>query len=67
MARVTDYSSLATAVQAYLGGRPDVGVASGNLDYLLMEAEEEMNTRLRTRRGLTATTPWAVFPSCIGT
>src|SRR4051812_12156435 len=57
MARVTDYASLATAVQAYLGGRTDVGVVSGNLDYLISEAEEEMNTQLRTRRGLTAITP----------
>lgn len=56
MARVTNYSSLATAVQAYTG-RDDVGVASGNLDYLCMEAEQEMNARLRVRRMLTALTP----------
>jgi hypothetical protein len=56
MARVTDYASLATAVQAYLT-RSEVGVASGNLDYLCSEAEEEMNARLRVRRMLTAITP----------
>lgn len=56
MARVTNYSTLATAVQAYLG-QTDVGVASGNLDYLCAEAEQEMNARLRVRRMLTAITP----------
>lgn len=56
MARVTNYSTLATAVQAYLS-RTDVGVSSGNLDYLLAEAEQEMNAELRSRRQLTSLTP----------
>lgn len=56
MARVTSYSTLATAVQAYLG-RDDVGVSAGNLDYLCAEAEQEMNARLRTRRMMTSVTP----------
>lgn len=56
MARVTTYATLATAVQEYLA-RTDVGVASGNLDYLCAEAEQEMNARLRVRRMLTSVTP----------
>jgi hypothetical protein len=56
VARITTYATLATAVQAYLG-RTDLGVASGNLDYLCSEAEEEMNARLRVRFMLTAITP----------
>lgn len=56
MARITSYATLATGVQDYLG-RTDLGVASGNLDYLCAEAEEEMNSRLRVRRMLTALTP----------
>jgi hypothetical protein len=57
MARITTYATLATAVQTYMGNRTDVGVASGNLDYLCSEAEEEMNARLRVRRMLTTVTP----------
>lgn len=57
MARITTYPTLATAVQTYMGNRADVGVASGNLDYLCSEAEEEMNARLRVRRMLTVVTP----------
>lgn len=56
MARVSSYSTLATAVQTYLG-RSDVGVSAGNLDYLCAEAEEEMNARVRVRFMLTAITP----------
>lgn len=56
MARVTTYATLATAVQDYLA-LTSVGVASGNLDYLCSEAEEEMNARLRVRRMLTTVTP----------
>lgn len=52
----TNYSTLATAVQAYLH-RTDIGVSAGNLDYLITEAEQEMNARLRVRRQLTALTP----------
>lgn len=52
----TTYATLATAVQDYLS-RTDVGVASGNLDYLITEAEQEMNARLRVRRMLTTVTP----------
>lgn len=63
MARITNYSTLATAVQEYLS-RTDVGVASGNLDYLLSEAEEEMNSRLRVHRMLTAAA--SVVPSSTG-
>lgn len=56
MARITTYATLATAVQDYLA-LTSVGVASGNLDYLLSEAEEEMNARLRVRRMLTSSSP----------
>lgn len=56
MAQVTSYSTLATAVLAYMS-RSDVGVASGNLDYLIQECEAELNARLRVRRMLTALTP----------
>lgn len=56
MAQVTTYTTLATAVQSYLS-RTDVGVASGNLDYLIQEVEEEANSRLRVRRMLTSVTP----------
>lgn len=56
MARITDYASLATGVQSYLK-RGDLGVASGNLDYLIQEVEQELNARLRVRRMLTAITP----------
>jgi hypothetical protein len=57
MARITTYATLATAVQAAMGNRTDIGVASGNLDQLCSEAEEEMNARLRVRRMLTTATP----------
>lgn len=56
MARVSSYSTLATAVQAYLH-RADVGVSAGNLDFLCAEAEQEMNARLRVRRMRTVVTP----------
>lgn len=56
MPSINSYGTLATAVQAYLS-RNDVGVASGNLDYLIYEAEAELNSRLRVRRMLTAVTP----------
>lgn len=56
MARVTNYSTLATAVQAYLA-QTDVGVSAGNLDYLCAEVEQELNARLRVRHQLTAITP----------
>ena len=56
MAQITNYATLATAVQAYLGNN-SVGVASGNLDYLLQEVEHELNGKLRVRRMLTSVTP----------
>jgi hypothetical protein len=54
MARITDYTSLGTALQAYTGSTVTSG---GNFDYMLSEAEEEMNSRLRVRRMLTSVTP----------
>ena len=56
MARVSSYSTLATAVQDYLH-QTQVGVSAGNLDYLCAEVEQEMNARLRVRRMMTAVTP----------
>lgn len=56
MTQVTNYTSLATGIQSYLQ-RDDVGVGSGNLDYLIQEVEQELNARLRVRRMLTVVTP----------
>lgn len=53
MARVSSYSTLATAVNAYLGR----DLATANLDYFCAEAEQEMNAKLRVRFMLTAITP----------
>lgn len=55
MARVADYTTLGLAVVGYMK-RSDVG-SSANLDWLIQEAEEEMNARLRVRRMLTTVTP----------
>jgi hypothetical protein len=56
MARITDYTSLGTALQAYTGSTV-FSTSGGNFDYMLSEAEEEMNSRLRVRRMLTSVTP----------
>jgi hypothetical protein len=56
VARITTYATLATGVQTYMK-RSDIGVASGNLDYLCSEVEEEVNAQLRVRRMLTSVTP----------
>lgn len=48
------YTELVTAIADYTH-RTDL--TSGYVDYFITEAEAEMNTRLRTRRQLTAVTP----------
>lgn len=50
----TTYAELVTAVSDY-SKRADIVAAT--VDYLITEAEEEMNARLRVRRQLTALTP----------
>jgi len=50
----TTYTELVTALADY-SKRTDI--TSGLCDYLITEAEEEMNARLRVRRMLTALTP----------
>lgn len=54
MARITTYATLVTAAQDYLQ-RADTAVDAGNMDYLIGEVEEEMNTRLRVQRMLAFT------------
>lgn len=50
----TTYTELVTAVSDYCK-RSDIVAAT--VDYIITEAEEEMNARLRVRRQLTALTP----------
>lgn len=54
MARITNYSTLQTALGVYL---KSTFIPTNYFDYLLAEAEEEMNARLRVRRMMTSVTP----------
>jgi hypothetical protein len=56
VAAVSDYTTLASALQEYLYTAA-LAVPGRNLDYLISEVEQEMNARLRVRRMLTSITP----------
>lgn len=53
MANITDYATLLAAVEGHLAR----GDLDSKIDLYIMEAEAEMNARLRVRRMLTAVTP----------